>query len=126
MYCIDSSVLAAIALQEDERLEKILKNDVVTLDFAFVETLNVIWKRAYLYDELEDVGAPIRRLELLRDILDIREAWEYRGQALDISRAHRIPVYEALFIACALEENAELVTLDSRQHEVYRRSRKHA
>ncbi len=119
MYCFDTSALAALVLEE-EPLESYLEEQVITLNHAFVETLNVIWKRVVLLGEVERFDEPLRRLEILRELLVVKDTWNYRDLVLDISSTYKLPVYDTLFIACSLREGAKLVTLDTKQKRVYK------
>ncbi len=119
MYCIDSSILAAFVVKE-EGWKKLIKYlvDGVTIDLAFKETLNVIWKKAKLLNEEIDIKNALLKIKKLRKVLIIYPQEELHDLALEISLENNISIYDALFIALALNENLTLVTKDKRQKEV--------
>ena len=91
---------------------------IVTLDLAFVELYNVLWKRTYLQRDELDVERLTASADLFISIVEVRTAYAYLKDALDIGLREGLPVYDSLFIALAKSEGDLLVTSDRRQSEV--------
>ncbi len=119
MQVIDSSAIAAIVTEERE-YEKLMTylKDGFTVDLAFKECLNVVWKKAYIFKEDLNLDSALRKIKLLRKILTVLDQNDYLERSLDISMQHGIAVYDSIFLAAALEENLALVTLDDKQRKV--------
>jgi len=84
-----------------------------TLDLAMKEAANAIWRRAVF---LKDINAE-KALQILDGLLSMRKTVVeidsqelYLKQALRIAIDHGITIYNALFIAQALNRKAALVT----------------
>lgn len=117
MRVIDSSVLAALILQEPgwENLASHLLG--ITLDLALLETVNAVIKslrRGKI--EREDAVIRITALRSLKT-LEIKKALDVLPQAADLALNSRLTIYDAAFIALARQETLPLVTLDKLQHE---------
>ncbi len=120
---IDSSALAKFILREKgwEHVRDILRERPRTLDLAVKEAANAIWRRAV---HLKDINAE-KALQILDNLLSMRktvieiDSQElYLKQALRIAIDHGITIYDALFIAQALNRKAALVTSDKEQCEI--------
>ena len=103
-----------------ERVREILEGEkrTVTLDLAFVELYNVLWKRVYLLRDQLDVERLTASAGLFTSIVEVKTAHAYLRDALDIGLREGLPVYDSLFIALARSEGDLLVTSDKRQYEV--------
>ena len=90
----------------------------VTLDLAFVELYNVLWKRVYLLGDKLDVERLTAPAGLFTSIVGVRTTHVYLRDALDIGLREGLPIYDSLFIALARSESDLLVTSDKRQSEI--------
>lgn len=119
----DSSALVAFYLNEETKplLEKeFLRERTATIDLALKEILNAVLKRvrrkkidrkdgSFILDRLmESVEGKV--IEILPQINLLR-------RATTLSFKHNLSIYDTLFIAAALEEKEELLTLDQAQAE---------
>lgn len=116
MIVIDSSVFASVVVK-DELHEKcrayLLQEDKATVDIAYAEVANVVWKHV----KMGRIGASevARRVQLAKRL--IGSARVFRGaelveMAIDIAVKNDVAVYDALFIALAASLGAKLVTTD--------------
>ena len=87
-----------------------------TVDTAYAECLNVIWKHTNLLKDLEpkEASSAIDDLTKLYDDLAIIPTRELKDQAMHIAISQNIAVYDALFIAAAQKINAALYTADKK------------
>ena len=74
---------------------------IVTLDLAFVELYNVLWKRMYLQRDELDVERLTASADLFISLVEVKTAYMYLKNALDIGLRKGLPVYDSLFIALA-------------------------
>ncbi len=124
-YVLDASVIAKFLMREEgwgdvARLLRrgLLLGQVYTLDLAFKEVANVLWKchmRGLL--RAETVKGLLDELSKL-PIEKHPQTWELLSRALQLSIGARLPVYDMLYIALAEELGAVLVTSDAKQHEI--------
>ena len=113
----DASALAAIALKEEgwERLLELLPSK--TLDLAFVESYNVVWKHSKVLKNLserEEVLA-LKALDELEGLTEQLLAKEYLKKAYEIAKSFKVTVYDSVYVAACEEEGLRLVTRDSKQ-----------
>jgi predicted nucleic acid-binding protein len=85
-----------------------------TLDLAFYEIINSIWKEAFLIKALPEDAA----LALLKEAV---EAWRILPKlvvnelkVIENARSHMIPAYDAAYLTAATENGLILVTDDSK------------
>jgi predicted nucleic acid-binding protein len=120
---IDSSTLAKFLLKEKgwERVRDILRERPYTLDLAIKEAANAIWRRTVLLKDI-DVEKALQILDSLlrmrKIVLEVDPQDLYLKQALKIAIDHGITIYDALFIAQALNRKAALATSDKQQCEI--------
>jgi len=119
MYCIDSTILASI-VTEEKRHEDFYKylEDGATIELAFKETLNVVWKKIKIFNEKLNYKNALKKLEKIRKILYIYDQKNLYSLALKISLQNHIPIYDSLFLALSLKEEMILVTKDKKQKEI--------
>jgi len=119
---VDASALAAFILRE-ESWKSIAKHIVrcISVDYVVVEVSNVIWRAAYLR-KLMSAEDAMKAFSILMQLVErniaLHPGVKYLQRALEISLRHGVTVYDALYIALALEEKKPLLTLDERQREV--------
>ncbi|MCD6593738.1 type II toxin-antitoxin system VapC family toxin [Candidatus Bathyarchaeota archaeon] len=117
MPVVDASVIAAVILREEgwEKLIRGLKN-AITLDQAFKEVSNAIWKafgRGYL--SRDGAVKAFNLLKSIMEVLDVRNEVEYMDGAFKISLETGLTIYDSLYLALARSEKKQLLTLDEGQ-----------
>jgi predicted nucleic acid-binding protein len=116
---VDASVLAAFTRKEPgwERLAGVVKM-CVTVDLAVKEVLNTIWRDYYVRRTIS-LDTAMRLQQVLSSMTGINILVEpedkYVSRAFEIALKTGTTVYDALYIALALEKNTPLVTLDEKQ-----------
>jgi len=118
---VDASALAAFLLREEgwRSLAGYLVSAVAP-DHVVKEVANALWKaaRAGALTGQESRKAFGLLLRMVGRSLVLEPELEYLGRAFEISLAHGIAVYDALYIALALERDLPLLTLDREQGRV--------
>ena len=116
----DASALAAIALKEKgwKKLLNMLPSK--TLDLAFIESYNVVWKHSKVLNDLSDreEAIALKVLEELEGLMMQLQAKKYLKRAYEIAKAFRITIYDSVYIAACEAEGLKLVTKDSKQAKV--------
>ena len=90
-------------------------------DLALYEVVNTLWKHESLIGDLRDSQ---QRIELLLDLVSndrvqlVRPDKKLLNETYALSLKHRLPIYDSIFIALALELKMELATFDSKQSTV--------
>jgi len=119
---VDASALVAFILRE-EGWRSIAKYVVrcISVDYVVVEVSNVVWRTAYLRRLISAEDA-LKAFSVLMQLVGrnivLHPGVKYLQKALEISLRRGVTVYDALYIALALEEKKPLLTLDERQREV--------
>jgi predicted nucleic acid-binding protein len=84
-------------------------------DLLFAEVGNIAWKKT-IRDELSEAEARRIRRALTKLPLLTISSRELSEAALDLALALRCTVYDALYVALAVAEDAWLVTADRKLH----------
>jgi len=117
---IDSSAIVKYLSREPgwERVREVMKEGIVTLNFAVIEVANALWKKVVRNEMgLEEVQKIMKAIVEAK-LIPLEPFESYVIDALRIAVEHKVAVYDALFIAFALKRGLELVTADERQAEV--------
>ena len=120
MRAIDSSAIVKYLSREPgwERVREVMKEGIVTLNFAVIEVANALWKKVVRNEMgLEEVQKIMKAIVEAK-LIPLEPFESYVIDALRIAVEHKVAVYDALFIAFALKRGLELVTADERQAEV--------
>ena len=125
MVVVDSSALIAFFLRE-EGWRSIAKYMIQTIsvDLALKEFYNALWKSVNIrkHISLDDVA---KILNLFQSYIEknmlIEPEIKYLNKAFKIALDHNITVYDALYVAQALQHGKPLLTLDQKQREVARK-----
>jgi predicted nucleic acid-binding protein len=114
---IDSSALIKYLTKEEnwQKIENHIKEGCVTLDLAITETANALIKKT-LKNEV-DIKTAKQIIAHLYKIVKIMPQTEQFEKALEIATKHKITIYDALFIALAVNTNQPLITSDRKQAE---------
>jgi len=123
-FLVDSSVFASIIVRDEhyERAKKFLFSGVdaelATVDLAFVEVANTLWKHTYMLNRI-----PADAFHVLADAVEslirsstkrIYSSAEYLGEALDNALRFGITVYDAVYVTAALKHGCRLATFDEK------------
>jgi len=118
---VDASALSAILLREEgwKNLAPYITSAVAP-DHVVKEVANTIWKamRAGMLAEQDAQKAFDLLLCMINRNLALEPETEHLGKAFEISVTHGVTVYDALYIALALEKNLPLLTLDKVQRKI--------
>jgi len=97
------------------------KDEFLTPDLALYEITNSVWKHQYILKDLEN-GLPY--ISILYDLVDsgaikiVSPNEKILFRSYDIAARSKASIYDAIFIALALETNLELKTFDKQQTEI--------
>ncbi|MCD6244854.1 MAG: type II toxin-antitoxin system VapC family toxin [Candidatus Korarchaeota archaeon] len=120
MLVIDSSIFASVIVKDEfyEKCKEYLSVDRATVDIAFAEAGNVLWKHVRMGRiEKEEVE---RRTELLRALIRASRVYgsdELLPPSMKLAVNHGITIYDALFLSLALQLDTNLVTTDRKLYE---------
>ena len=82
-------------------------------DLLYAEVGNIVWKRVRMGEITKEEAATL--LQTLGDLpLAVLPTWPFALSALEIACATGRTVYDSLYVALAVRENARLVTADER------------
>jgi predicted nucleic acid-binding protein len=105
--------------------QELFEEDVIlTVDLAVYEVANCIWKHQYLLKDLRD--GP-QYLSIFYELLEtnkiraIHPGQELMGQSYAVAARNKLPIYDAVFIALALEIGTGLKTYDRQQAAIMQR-----
>ena len=118
---LDSGIIAAIFFPEtiSKKALAIAEGcDCITVDLAFAETANVAGKRACLagFDADTMKNALDECTAFIRETCQVLPAQDLLPPAYDLACSHRITVYDALFLAAAVQCGSPLITADKKLH----------
>lgn len=116
---LDSCVIAAIFLPETitgKAIDAAYDHTCITVDLAYTEVANAAWKRAvHAGNDPGTVKASLdNAIAFIRETCEVIPAHDLIIPAWDLSCHHRITIYDALFVAASILNNAPLVTVDKR------------
>jgi len=113
MPVIDSSVYASVVVKDEfyGECKKYMVVKKVTLDLAFAEAGNVIWKHV----KMGRIKDAVKRAEVLKRLINTSKVYgskDFLIDAVKLAVKYDIAVYDALFVALAQRLNDKLVTTD--------------
>ena len=116
---LDSSIIAAIFFPEKitgKAIEIAESNDCITVDLAYAEVANIAWKR--IQNSIHDPDALKTGLntckEFITESCQVLPAQDLILSAYALACEHRVTVYDALFLAAAIQSGCSLVTADKK------------
>ncbi len=118
MKIADSSYLIEGILRDATLLEN---ETLVSPDLVLYEVANTLWKHETLIGDLRDSQ---QRIELLLDLVSnervqlVRPDRKLLNETYALSLKHRLPIYDSIFVALALQLRIELATFDNKQSSV--------
>lgn len=118
---LDSSIIAAIFFPEKisgKALTIAERHDCTTVDLAYTEVANVAWKRS---SHNGQDAATVKNMlgectAFIRETCQVLPAQDLIPAAYDLACRYRITVYDALFLAAAVQCASPLVTADKKLH----------
>lgn len=119
MIVVDASLLAAFIRKEPgwEKLTEYLKL-CVTVDLALKEALNAVWKDVVVRKTMS-INVATQLMKILLSMvgvnIDVEPETKYLPKAFEIALKTGITVYDALYVALAMEKKLPLATLDEKQ-----------
>ena len=117
---VDASVAVKWVLPEEdsERAQAILEAsadgavDLIAPSHLLAEATNAVWSRAHLRGEISVLNAQLGVALLRSANVDYTAIEDLIQQAFELALSHGRTVYDCLYIALALREEAVLVTAD--------------
>jgi predicted nucleic acid-binding protein len=116
-----SAVIAFFFREENWDKLKIYMKTIMSIDHVVKEFYNAIWKAVYLRRILaiEDAERIIRLFKNYRSKnMILKPEDKYIDEAFKISSDENITIYDALYVAQALNNKMPLLSLDNRQRKV--------
>jgi len=121
LQVLDSSVFASILVKDGfydaarNLVKSGLRQENLTLELAFIEVANALWKHAYVlkrirgdkYEALRDIVKP-----LISNSARVHSSLEVLEEAVDNAVKYGFPVYDSLYVTLALRMKCRLVTFD--------------
>lgn len=126
---LDSSVIAAIFLQDDDDSKRarsmIGSYDRITLDTAIAEIGNVAWKKTIIFGEnsTEMLSGLQDGIDFIIGMCDMLRASDLAMDAYAVAVKSEISFYDALFLAAAEKEQVPLLTLDKKLYAMAKANR---
>lgn len=123
MIVADTSYIVEAILRSAGLIEN---ETIVTPDLALYETINTLWKHETLIRDLKDSSSLV---DLLLELLSagviqlVRPDEGLLKLTCALSVRHRVPIYDMVFVALALELGLELKTFDSKQASILSKER---
>jgi len=116
---IDASALGKYLNRENgwEKVEKFLMEGCITIDLAFKEIANMLWKRVKLKDLKEEQVIGLIEAFLNSGILRVYPQNTLLKEALELSARLDMTVYDSLYVILAKKLNVDLITSDKLQAE---------
>ena len=116
MLVLDSSIFASVVVKDEfyEKCKGLVMRPSATLDLSFAESANVLWKHIYLLGRIAK-GEAAKRAELLTALIrssDVYSSGDFTVKALEIALECGVTIYDALFLALAMELRTKLATTD--------------
>jgi len=129
-FIVDSSIFASIIVMDEYygHAKKFLYGstymELTTVDLAFIETANVLWKHTYILNRISiDVfHRLVNTIEtLIRSTTKrIYSSIDYLKESLENAVKLGITVYDAIYVTIALRHGYKLATFDEKLDRVLR------
>jgi len=123
MIVADTSYIVEAILRDASLLEA---ETIITPDLTLYETVNTLWKHGTLIGDLKD---PSLHVDLLLELISagaiqlVRPDEKLLKDTYALSAKHKVPVYDMVFVALALELSVELKTFDGKQADILSKER---
>ncbi|MCX8205054.1 MAG: type II toxin-antitoxin system VapC family toxin [Candidatus Nezhaarchaeota archaeon] len=122
MIVVDASAVVAFFLREDEWREIApFMVQTISIDHVVKEFYNALWRsmsqrKAISEDDAREILALFESYRKKNMTIEPEE--KYMEHSFEIASRHNVTVYDALYIAQALQHNKPLLTLDEKQRTV--------
>ncbi|MBE9593074.1 MAG: type II toxin-antitoxin system VapC family toxin [Proteobacteria bacterium] len=118
MLVLDSSIYASIIVKDEfyEACKELVRQRSATLDLAFAESANVIWKHIYLLKRIPSKEVDMRA-EMLVKLIKYSKIYlssDFLPEAAAIAVKCGITVYDSLFITLAKTLDVKFATTDEK------------
>ena len=120
MPVIDSSVFAGVIVKDEfyDDCRKYMLSRKATLDLAFAEAGNVLWKHIKMGRIAAEEAAD--RADLLRKLINTSKVFRAEDclvESVKLAVDYGVTVYDAFFIVLAMKLNDRLVTTDRKLYD---------
>ena len=124
IYAVDASVVIQYAINQTytAAVRALIAHmyqgneQLLIPEFCLLESANVLWKEVR-FQGLPPNQAEAMIHELLALAFQVLPTRHLLPQALQIGLSCKLAIYDSLYIALALEQNCQLITVDLRQQE---------
>jgi len=124
MYVVDSSIFASIIVKDEfHHKAKIFlklnrKTDLITVDQAFIESANALWKHVYLLKRIPMEKYPTLRKMIIplitNSVAEIYSSRDLLEDAIDFAIDYGITIYDAVFAILALNNKCKVASFDEK------------
>jgi len=127
VFVIDSSIFSSIIVKDEfyGGAEKFLMENYmlenITVDLAYVEVANTLWKHVYVYKRIpyRSYGELKKEIKPLisNSVAGIYKTIDVLQEALDNAVKYGITVYDSTYVTLALKHNYKLASFDQKLRE---------
>ncbi len=124
LYTVDASIYASIIVKDESHikaaqfLEKHQPTQLATIDLAYIEALNTLWKHTTIYKRIPAEKYPQLTNHLIKLInqttATTTNATQLLKEAAKLATKYEITIYDALYVAAAEKHKTKLATLDKK------------
>ncbi len=123
MYVLDSSIFASVVVKDEyydvavNFIKRHFKEENVTVELAFIEVANALWKHTYVLKRIPEDKYLILKgsiKSLISSVAKICGSIEILEEAVDNAIRFGVSVYDSLYLTLALNRGGKLITLDER------------
>lgn len=123
LQVLDSSVFASILVKDEfydaarNFVKKSLRRENFTLELAFIEVANALWKHAYVLKRIrEDKYEALRNSikPLISNLARVHSSLEILEEATDNAIKYGFSIYDSLYVTLTLGKKCKLVTFDEK------------
>ena len=122
-YVVDASVAAKWYFREElsDRADALLeqRNEILAPGLLAIEIATLVWKRARR-GEITEATADRIVTELRKVPLEIKPTAELVPAALPLAQTQGITLYDAFYVAMAIQSGCPLITADRKLYDVLR------
>ncbi|MEM0011524.1 MAG: type II toxin-antitoxin system VapC family toxin [Nitrososphaeria archaeon] len=123
MYVLDSSIFASVLLKDEyydvavNFIKRHFKEENITVELAFVEVANALWKHTYVLKRIPEDRYPILRdsiKSLISNVAQVYSSLDILEKSIDNAIKFGLTVHDSLYFTLALEGRCKFVTLDQK------------
>ncbi|MEM4522874.1 MAG: type II toxin-antitoxin system VapC family toxin [Nitrososphaeria archaeon] len=118
MYVLDSSIFASVLLKDEyydaavNFIKRHFKEENITVELAFIEVANALWKHTYVLKRIPEDRYPILRdsiKSLISDVAQVYSSLDILGKSIDNAIKFGLTVHDSLYFTLALEGDVNLL-----------------